>query len=139
VPLFKLLNPLTTAILYSLHWLKFSEWIKCKIFCILTTQPCQPYLCSSPSWQSLHLLFLPLLDHLCHRVVMVAHSGHLSHNLATTQQLHNHNTSAPQPQHNSSITTTQSCCVVVVKLLCCGCEVVVLWLNCVRGGRSVPP
>jgi len=32
-----------------------------------------------------------------------------------------------------------SCCVVVVKLLCCGCEVVVLWLNCVRGGRCVPP
>ena len=38
---------------------------------------------------------------------MVAHSGHLSHNLATTQQLHNHtqqlhnnNTTTPQPQHN---------------------------------------
>ena len=30
------------------------------------------------------------------------------------------------------------CCVVVVQLLCCCCEVV-LWLNCVRGGRCVPP
>jgi len=33
---------------------------------------------------------------------MVAHSGHLSHNLATTQQLYNNNTTASQPQHNNN-------------------------------------
>jgi len=34
----------------------------------------------------------------------VAHSGHLSHNLATTQQLYNHNATALQLQHNNFTT-----------------------------------
>jgi len=47
-----------------------------------------------------------------------------------------HNTTALQQQHNSFTTTTQQ---LHNHNTTTGCEVVVLWLNCVRGGRCVPP